>query len=119
MSSIYKDERSATSRAGFELYQQKGSGFFDQVHRQCLESEPATRGVRFVPQQELSVCSQERPLKSKYLDDLLRCGKIIVELNAVQEVADEPRAQVQSYLKATGRRLALLINFGHSSRTGL
>lgn len=36
-----------------------------------------------------------------------------MELKAVKELADEHRAQVQNYLRATGFKLALLVNFGH------
>ena len=39
--------------------------------------------------------------------------KIILELKAVKELLDEHRAQLQNYLKATGFRLGLLVNFGH------
>ena len=40
-------------------------------------------------------------------------GKIIVELKAVSQLADEHRAQLHNYLKATGHKLGLLVNFGH------
>jgi len=39
--------------------------------------------------------------------------KIIIELKAVKQLTDEHRAQVLNYLKATGLRLGLLVNFGH------
>ena len=43
-------------------------------------------------------------------------AKIIVELKAVKELTDEHRAQVHNYLKATGHRLGLLIDFGHYTK---
>ena len=47
-----------------------------------------------------------------YQADLVCFGKIIVELKAVREIAPEHQAQLVNYLKATGLRLGLLINFG-------
>jgi GxxExxY protein len=44
---------------------------------------------------------------------LLCFNQIVVELKAVKELTDEHRAQVHNYLKATGHRVGLLINFGH------
>jgi GxxExxY protein len=113
MSIIYKDESYAIMGACFEVYKEKGSGFLEQVYQECLEIELETRGILFVPKQELALSYKGRPLKSKYVPDLLCYDKIIVELKAVKELADEHRAQVHTYLKATGHRLGLLINFGH------
>jgi GxxExxY protein len=113
MSIIYKDESYAIMGACFEVYKEKGNGFLEQVYQECLEIELEMRGILFVPKQELSLSYKGRPLKSKYVPDLLCYGKIIVELKAVKELADEHRAQVHNYLKATGHRLGLLINFGH------
>jgi GxxExxY protein len=53
------------------------------------------------------------PLRSTYQPDFLCYDKIVVEIKAVKELADEHRAQVLNYLKATGMTLGLLVNFGH------
>ena len=51
--------------------------------------------------------------------DFICYGKIILELKAVSELADEHRAQVQNYLKATKFKLGLLVNFGHYPKVQL
>jgi GxxExxY protein len=51
-------------------------------------------------------------LKKTYDPDFACFEKVIVEIKAVSELIDEHRAQVHNYLKATGHRLALLVNFG-------
>ncbi len=48
-----------------------------------------------------------------YKPDLICFDSIIVELKAVKELGDEHRAQLHNYLKATGMKLGLLVNFGH------
>jgi GxxExxY protein len=45
--------------------------------------------------------------------DLICYGKIVIELKALREITDEHRAQLHNYLKVTGHRLGLLVNFGH------
>jgi GxxExxY protein len=113
MSIIYKEESYTIMGACFEIYTEKGNGFLEQVYQECLEIELELRGILFVPKQELSLTNKGRPLKSKYVPDLLCHDKVIVELKAVKELADEHRAQIHNYLKATGHRLGLLVNFGH------
>jgi GxxExxY protein len=60
-----------------------------------------------------SRCSKDHLLETWYEPDLLCYGKIIVELKAVKCLCDKHRAIAHNYLKSTGHRLALLVNFGH------
>ena len=70
------------------------------------------RGIPFRSQQELVLTYKGRTLKKTYQPDFTCLDKIIVEIKAVSELNDEHRAQVHNYLKATGCRLGLLVNFG-------
>lgn len=110
---IYREESYAIMGACFEVYKEKGSGFLEQVYQECLEFELETQSIPFASKRELSLNYKGRPLKSKYVPDLLCYDKIIVELKAGKELAEDHRAQLHNYLKATGHRLGLLINFGH------
>ena len=78
-----------------------------------MEIELRLRGVPFVAQKPLSLEYKGCPLRAKYEPDFICYEKIILELKAVSELADEHRAQVQNYLKATKFKLGLLVNFGH------
>jgi GxxExxY protein len=69
--------------------------------------------IPFVPQTPLPLAYKGTSLQCKYGPDFVCYEKIILELKAVKELADEHRAQVQNYLKATGFQLGLLVNFGH------
>ncbi len=110
---VFRDESFAIIGACFEVYNEMGCGFLEAVYQECLECEFATRSISCSPQTELLLNYKGQPLKKKYQPDFICYDKIIVEMKAVKEVADEHRAQVHNYLKATGFKLGLLINFGH------
>jgi len=69
--------------------------------------------IPFQAQLPLVLTYKGRPLKSKYVPDFICHDKIVVELKAVTALNDEHRAQVHNYLRATGMKLGLLVNFGH------
>jgi GxxExxY protein len=110
---IYPEESYKIVGACFEVYKEKGCGFLDGAYQECMEIELELQGIPFVPKQELTLTYKGRELKTKYIPDLICFGKIIVELKAVDELAEEHEAQVLNYLHATGMELGLLVNFGH------
>ena len=113
MAVVYKDESYQIMGACFEVYNQKGCGFLESVYQQCLEIELALQGIPFSAQQELALDYKGHRLRQTYKPDFICFEKIIVELKAASELTDEHRAQVHNYLKATGLKLGLLVNFGH------
>lgn len=110
---IYRDESYRIMGACFEVYKEKGCGFLEAVFQECLELELGDQSIPFVAQQNLSLSYKGRTLKQTYSPDFVCYGKIIVEIKAVSALTDEHRAQVHNYLRATGHRLGLLVNFGH------
>lgn len=110
---IYPDESFAIRGALFEVYKNKGAGFLEPVYQECLEIEFRLAGVPSISQPRLQLDYKGTPLKSEYIPDFICYDKIIIELKAVKELTDAHRAQVQNYLKATGFKLAFLVNFGH------
>ena len=111
---MYKKEDSyRIMGACFEVYKEKGCGFVEPVYQECLEMEFGLQGILFQPQVQLQLSYKGRPLRQKYTPDFICFERIIVDLKAVSQLIDEYRAQVHNYLKATGHRLGLLINFGH------
>lgn len=99
--------------ACFEVYKEMGCGFLESVYQECLALEFANRGIPFEEQPCLRLNYKKKRLKQTYVPDFLCFGEVVVELKAVKQIADEHRAQAINYLKATGKRLALLVNFGH------
>ncbi len=110
---LYKDESYQIMGACFEVYKNRGSGFLEPVYQECLEIELELLGIPFKAKEELRLSYKGRVLKSKYIPDFICYDKIIIEVKAVKSLTDEHRAQVHNYLKATGFRLGLLVNFGH------
>jgi GxxExxY protein len=113
MELVFKEECYAIVGACFEVYKDKGCGFLEAVYQECLELELGFRGIPFIPQAELQLSYKGHVLKQTHNPDFICYDKIIVELKALSALSGEHRSQVLNYLKATGFRLGLLVNFGH------
>ena len=109
---LFKKECYAIQGAVFEVYREMGCGFLEAVYQECLERELQTQNVPFVSQPELELSYKGEFLQQKYQPDLICFDSIIVELKAVKEIAPKHEAQILNYLKATNRKLGLLVNFG-------
>jgi GxxExxY protein len=109
----FKEESYRIMGACFEVYKEKGSGFLEPVYQECLAIEFGIQNIPFVPEAILTLSYKSQPLKHVYRPDFLCFDLIVVELKAVSVLLDEHRAQVHNYLKATGHKLGLLINFAH------
>jgi GxxExxY protein len=96
----------------FEVNRRMGAGFLEAVYQECLALEFARRGIPFVAQPRLELTYDDVKLRQTYSPDFICFGSIIVELKALAALATEHRAQVLNYLKASGLRLGLLVNFG-------
>jgi len=110
---VYKGESYAIMGACFEVYKEKGAGFLEAVYQECLEIELAQRKIPFASQRELELTYKGQKLRQVYRPDFVCFDLIIVEIKAVSTLANEHRAQLHNYLKATEMKLGLLINFGH------
>jgi GxxExxY protein len=96
----------------FEVNRAMGTGFLEAVYQECLAIEFVSRKIPFAGSPVLTLDYKGVRLRQTYVPDFICFDKIIVELKAVREIAPEHRAQVLNYLKATGLRVGLLVNFG-------
>ena len=110
---IYEEESYAIRGAIFSVYKEKGYGFLEAVYQECLSREFTLVGISHVEQVELNLSYKGSLLKQNYKPNFVCYEKIIIEIKAVKNLADEHRAQLHNYLKATGMRLGLLVSFGH------
>ena len=98
---LFKEQSYRIIGACFEVYKEKGNGFLEAVYQECLARELAEQEIPFKEKPRLRLEYKGRPLKQEYEPDFLCFGEIILEIRAV------------NYLKATGKQLGLLVNFGH------
>jgi GxxExxY protein len=112
MELLFKDEVYTIYGAAIEVHKELGPGFLEAVYQKALEIELQSRGIPFESQKSLPILYKGRLLKKEYIADLVCYGKIIVELKSIKELSEKEEAQTLNYLKATGLRLGLLINFG-------
>ncbi len=110
---VYKEESYRIIGGCFEVYKEMGCGFVEPVYQECLEIELGIQKILFTPQRALELYYKGHLLKQKYIPDFICFDKVVLELKAVSALTDEHRAQVHNYLKATGLKLGLLVNFGH------
>ena len=116
---LYRDEVYAIQGAIFDVYREMGNAWHEEVYQQCLECELKLRGIPFESKKELPIFYKGKPIEKKYIPDLFCYDKIIVELKAVDQLANEHRAQLLNYLRITKCRLGLLVNFGAYPKVGV
>lgn len=97
--------------AAIEVHRELGPGLLESAYQQALEHELTSRGVRFEAQKICPITYKGLVIEGAYRLDLLVEGKLVVELKAVDELAAVHEAQVLTYLRFSGCRVGLLINF--------
>ena len=110
---LFKEESYQIMGACFEVYKELGPGFLEAVYQECLAIEFTERGLTFQAHPRLKLQYKERFLKQYYEPDFICFGEIIIEVKAMRILVDEHRAQTIHYLKATDKKLGLLVNFCH------
>ena len=112
---LYKSESYRIIGAAMTVHRELGSGFLEAVYQEALEIEFGSLKIPYEAQVPLNVTYKGNPLKKQYLADFVCFWKIIVEVKALSGLTAEHEAQVLNYLKASGFKLGLLINFGEES----
>jgi GxxExxY protein len=113
---LLADEVFRLQGAIFEVNRVMGRGFLEAVYQESLALEFGDRGIPFRAQPTLKVSYKGRPLRQTYAPDFICFDKVIVELKHMRDLVPEHRAQVLNYLRVTGLRVGLLVNFGAPSR---
>lgn len=111
---IDKDEVYEIVGACFEVYNTLGHGYLEAVYQEALALEFEARGVPFVKEKEIDIQYKGRVLAKRYVADFICFNRVIVETKAVSTLLPEHQAQALNYLRATGLKVAVLVNFGSS-----
>ena len=109
---LYKEESYAIIGAALHVHDVLGCGFVEDIYHEALAIEFARRGIPFVHEKRFVVNYEGHLLKHDFYVDFLCYDSIAVELKAVTEILNVHKAQVISYLAASGLKLGYLINFG-------
>jgi GxxExxY protein len=103
----------AINGAAFEVNRVLGPGFLEKVYENALLFELTNRGLKVHNQAPIKV-SYKGHIVGEYIADILVEERIIVEIKTVDKLEKIHEAQLLNYLKATGVRVGLLVNFRHS-----
>src|SRR4051812_48336607 len=110
---LFKEEVHAIMGAAFDVYNELRAGFLESVYQEAIELELGDRGVVYSPQIPLRIRYKQRTLKKQFIADLVCYSAVLVELKAIDQLTKADHAQVLNYLRATGLRVGLLLNFGN------
>lgn len=100
--------------AAIEVHGQLGPGLLESVYEECMCEELRLRTIPFKCQIELPVVYKGRETGGKYRIDLVVADEVVVELKAVERLLSVHEAQLLTYLRLTGKRVGLIINFNVS-----
>lgn len=115
MELFYKNEVYSVIGAAMEVHRTLGCGFHESVYQESLSYEFLERKIPYEKEVRLELKYKDRILDKYYIADFVCFNAVIAELKAVSNLIPEHEAQVINYLKATGIKVGLLINFGKTS----
>ena len=107
---IYKEEFYKIKQACIEVRKRLGNGFLEKVYENSLKIELELLGYQVEAQKELIVLYRGNEV-GKYYADIVVDDKIIIELKCSSEITSVHKAQLLNYLKATGVKLGIIVNF--------
>ncbi len=113
---LYKKEVYQIISAAIEVHKELGSGFLESVYEECMSIESKTKNIPYETQVQLPIHYKGGKIKKAFIADYIGFGKIIVELKCIPKLTKIEEAQIINYLKATGLKVGLLINFGSKGK---
>ncbi|MBM3860304.1 MAG: GxxExxY protein [Verrucomicrobia bacterium] len=101
--------------AAIEVHKELGGpGLLEDIYEEALCQELVSRGLRVERQVPVPVMYKGRRLKRPLVLDILVEDKVIIEVKAVEKTIPVFGAQLLTYLRLSGKKLGLLINFGET-----
>lgn len=112
---IYKEECYKIIGLCMDVHNELGKGFMEIVYKDALEVEFRRNGIPFEREKEFNIEYKGEVLPHSFYADFVVYDKIILEIKAVNKIAEEFLKQSLNYLSVSKIKLALLINFGEKS----
>ena len=101
--------------AAIEVHRALGPGLLESTYEACMCRELRIRGIEYSQQDSVRVMYKGIAIEEKFRTDIVVEKRVVIEIKAVEKLAPIHRAQVLTYLRLTGLKLGLLINF-HSNQ---
>ena len=107
-----KDETHRIIGCAFEVLNEIGHGLYEKIYENALVVEFGLRGIPCEQQHRFDVLYKKHPV-GYYVPDLIAFGQVIVDTKTIDRITDEERGKMMNYLKITGLRVGLILNFKH------
>lgn len=95
----------------FKIHKKYGPGLFESVYEEIFCYEWAKNGISFTKQQAIPLVHEEIKMDAGFRADVIIDNKVVLELKSVELLVPVHYKQVQTYLKLTGCKLGILVNF--------
>ena len=110
---LYKEETHQIIGCAFEVLNSLGHGLLEKPYENALVVEFKHQGIPFAQQPRFPVIYKSVQV-GEYIPDLIVFDKIIVDTKTIEKIGNNEKAQIINYLKITGLRVGLLLNFKHA-----
>jgi GxxExxY protein len=110
-----RDERALTERVigcAIEVHRTLGPGLLESIYEECLCSELEQASIPYSHQVPLPLVYKNRRLDGEYRIDLVIADTAVIEVKAIEQLRPVHDAQLLTYLRLSGLRLGLILNFG-------
>jgi GxxExxY protein len=108
---LHRELTDAIIGSAITVHRELGPGLLESVYEKCLAFELADRGLSVSAQKEIPVRYKNLTFDCSFRADLIVENKVLIELKSIDQLTAIHTSQVITYLKPTGLRTALLINF--------
>lgn len=112
---ILQEETKILIGIAYEAHNIPGKGFLEIVYKDALEYEMNKRSLPYEREKEYKIIYKDCILPHKFYADFVAFEKVIVEIKAQEGIADVHHSQLLNYLKASGCKVGLILNFGEAS----
>ena len=110
---LLKEETHRIIGCAFEVLNEIGCGFYEKIYENAQVVEFGLRGIPSEQQRRYDVLYKKQPV-GFYIPDLIAFGQVIVDAKTIERITDEERGKMLNYLKITGLRVGLILNFKHA-----
>lgn len=95
----------------FDVYNELGPGLLEKVYEKILAFDLQTKGLKVQTQSPIPIAFKSLIFDSSFIADIIVENKVIIEIKSIEEIGNVHHKQLLTYLKLTGLKLGILVNF--------